>query len=272
MKRRTRRILFWIAVVLFGTASWVAVRYAQGYQYDFTAGRFVRTGAIAVSANTDARLFIDDRLIGSLSFLGRSAGQGRLNPGTHIIRLVRDGWSEWHKEALVEEGRLTEFPHVLLLPTDEDSLEALRSEASSSLDGARTLADAPSPSPVPRGLPTPAPEVVVDRWALRGTQLWEMDTASGSLIAERVLGFSPADGNDRILWWTRNELWVLWDRAVDEQPAREEGERLLLSRWTTPIAGAAWFRDRDHIVVDLGALGYRVVETDTRGGVNSVRF
>jgi hypothetical protein len=91
-------------------------------------------------------------------------------------------------------------------------------------------------------------------------------------VAERVLGFSPADDGDRVLWWTRNELWILWDRDVGQQPVRTAGERLLLSRWTIPIVRAAWFRDREHVVVDLGTSGYRIVETDTRGGVNSIRF
>ena len=271
VKRRTRRILFWLAVISFGIASLVAVRYAQGYQYDFTARRFVRTGAVSVSANTDARLFVDDRLIGPLSFLGNSGGSNRLLPGTHEVRLVRDGWSEWRKETLVIEGRLTEFPHALLLPTDEASLDALRVEASISLSGSRTLKNAPKPTPALRGT-TAVAEVSVGRWVLRGDRLLEMDTASGSLIAEHVLGFSPASDGDRVLWWTRNELWVRWDAATGGQPARAPGERLLLSRWTTPIAGAAWFRDFDHVVADLGPSGYRVLETDTRGGVNSIRF
>jgi hypothetical protein len=74
-----------------------------------------------------------------------------------------------------------------------------------------------------------------------------------------------------VLYWTRNELWVSWERATDYQPYRAAGDRELIARWSVPIARAAWFRDRDHIVVDLG-ITYRVLETDTRGGTNIVRF
>lgn len=270
-------MLFWVAVVVFAAASVVAVLYAQGYQYDFSAGEFVRTGAIAVTANADAQLAVGDSIVGPLSFLGRRAGRDNLLPGSYPVRLVRDGWSAWHKEAVVQEGRLTDFPNVMLLPLDDESQPALVAEFTAALQGARTRADAtpppPSPTPKPaRPTPTPPPQVRLGDWLLVSGNLSFMDTASGSLLAGGVLGFSPTDNGDRVLWWTRNELWVFWGRDTDYQPYRTTGDREMLSRWTTPIVGAAWFRDRDHIVVDLGASGYRVVETDTRGGINIIRF
>jgi len=269
-------MLFWFAVLVFGTASFFAIRYAQGYKYDWNAGRFVRTGAVVVTANEDAKLFVDDRLVGSLSFLGHRAGRDRLLPGTYTVRLVRDGWSSWQKAAQITEGLLTEFPHVLLLPTDDESLVELRREASASLDAAVTLADAPKPSPSPaprRGLATPLPQVSTDGFMLRGDALIRDDgTASGSLVAEDVLGFTVSDERDRVLWWTRNEAWVLWTSGTGYQPFRSAGERQSLGRWTTGVRGAAWFRGSDHAVVDLGVQGYRVVELDQRGGANIIRF
>jgi len=276
MKRRTRRILFWFAVLIFGGGSFFAIRYAQGYKYDWNAGRFVRTGAVVVVANDDAKLFVDDRLVGPLSFLGHRAGRDRLLPGTYTVRLVRDGWSQWQKAAQITEGLVTEFPEVLLLPTDDDALAELRKEASASLDAALTLADAPaaSSSPVPRrGSPTPVPRVAVDGFTLVGSTLIRDDgTASGSLVAEGVLGFSVGEKRDRVLWWTRNEAWVFWTADTGYQPFRTAGERQSLGRWTSGVRGAAWFRGSDHAVVDLGVQGYRVVELDQRGGANIIRF
>jgi hypothetical protein len=267
MKRRTRRILFWCAVIVFGLASYGAIRYAQGYKYDTATHLFVRTGAIAVTANTDAQLYIGDQLVGPLSFLGRRAGRDRLLPGSYTVRLVRDGWSAWHKEAVVREGLLTDFPNVMLLPMNEEAEPILIAEFQEALEGGRTNADA-TPSPVPSA----TPQVSLGDWLLVKGTLRFMDTASGSVIATGVLGFSPTDNNDRVLWWTRNELWVHWARGTNYQPYRQEGEIEMLARWTSPILKAAWFRDRDHIVVDLGPQGYRVIETDTRGGVNIIRF
>lgn len=264
MKKRTRRILFWIAVVIFGLVSWVVIKYAQGYVFDWRTNAFVRTGAIAVTVNTSASLFVNDAKTGDTSFLGNRAGRDRLMPGTYEIKLVRDGYSAWRKTVEVREGMLTDFPTVLLLPTDEASKIALKAEASVSLAESRTLKNAPQKMA--------RPDVRVGDFALRGSQLWDMRTESGSLIAESVLGFTVANNVGRLLWWTRNELWVLWLRNTDYQPFRTEGERQAITRFSVPIVRAAWFRDDDHIVVELGRQDYRVIETDARGGLNIIKI
>ena len=237
MKRRTRRILFWLAVVVFCVSTVVIVRYAQGYKYDFTAHRFVLTGAVAVTANTDASLFVADQPVGTLSLLSHRGGEDRLLPGNYSVRLERTGFAPWRKEAVIQEGLLTDFPRVLLLSSDEAALPDLRVEASRSLAGAFT----------------------------------KIDTATALLIGKGAKGFMMSENGDRILWWTRNELWVLWVHATDYQPYHAAGDRELVTRWSVPITKAAWFRGRDHIVVDLSG-SYRVIETDTRGGTNIVRF
>ncbi len=266
-------MLFWLAVVIFGAASWFVIRYAQGYRYDFSTNRFVHTGALAVTANTDAELFVNNKLIGSLSFLGHRAGDDNLLPGTYSVRLVRDGYSLWRKDVTVTEGELADFPAVLLLPTDDASIDQLRTEAASVLKSSHTLADAtPTPTPVPKGYrAAKVKSVTAGNWTLTGTDLKLNDgTASGSLIAQNVLGFMPSSGS--VLWWTRNELWVYWTSGTNDQPFRTTGDREMVTRWAAPIVRAAWFRDGSHIVVDLGPSGYRVVETDLRGGVNIIRL
>lgn len=262
MKKRTRRILFWIAVVVFAVATWVVIRYAQGYAYDWNAGQFVRTGAIAVTVNTSAELFVDDQLSGSTSFLGNRAGQDRLLPGTYQVRLSRDGHSTWRKEAIVQEGFLTDFPSVMLLPLDDESVIDLKHEASASLSLARLSSE-----------PHKAVVGVTDgTFTLKGTTLWRTDAASASIVAESVLGFARPTDNSRILWWTRNDVFVLWLRNTDYQPFHTEGDRQQITRLSVPIRRAAWFRGRDHIVIDLGSQSYRILEIDTRGGVNIIKL
>jgi hypothetical protein len=264
MKKRTRRILFWLSVAVFVFAAWVVIKYAQGYVFDWRTNMFVRTGAIAVTVNTSATLYVNDAKVSDTSFLGNRAGRDRLMPGTYEVKLIRDGYSGWRKTVEVREGMLTDFPTVLLLPTDEASQAALKQEASQSLTEARTLRDAPPKMKIL--------EVRVGDFALRKAQLWDMRTASGSLIADNVLGMTVATNNSRILWWTRNELWVLWLRNTDYQPFHTEGERQAITRFSVPIVRAAWFRDDDHIVVELGGASYRVIETDTRGGLNMIKL
>jgi hypothetical protein len=273
MKKRTRRILFWVAAVVFIFVTWVALKYAQGYAYDFEAGAFVRTGALAATVNTGAQLVVDDRAVGETSFIGNRVGEDGLLPGTYDVRLVREGYSAWRKSILVEEGKLADFPNVLLLPTDDESLLALKEEASSSLGDALTLKSA-SPTPTPSPKPAKPAPVRVTRGplALEGTTLLDIRSASPSVVAEQVLGFAVADNESRVLWWTRNELWVLWLRNTGEQPYRAEGERQAITRFAVPIARAAWFRDLEHIVADLGNQSYRVIETDARGGTNIIKL
>jgi hypothetical protein len=271
MKQRTRRVLFWLAVLLFGVATAVAIVYAQGYKYDWSRNSFVRTGAVAVSLNTDATFFVDDIEVGTTSFLSHRVGKDALLPGPHTIRLLKEDWSAWRKTAEIHEGQLVDFPSVLLLPLSAESKPALTAEVHEALLFARTMADA-TPTPSPRPKKATPPVVTLDEFELRGEELWFMDTASGSLIADRVLGFSPTENGDRVLWFTRNEVWVRWLRNTDYQPFRAEGETQLITRFSVPITRAAWFRDFDHIVVDLGSGGYRVLETDTRGGINIIKI
>lgn len=263
MRKRTRRILFWLAVIVFGLVSWVAIKYAQGYVYDWLSNSFVRTGAIAVTVNTSATLFVNDQSSGTTSLFGNRAGTEGLAPGTYTIRIARDGYSVWQKTVVVQEGMLTDFPHALLLSTDADAQPALQQEASQSMSEARTLKNA-----MPKLKP---PQVRVGDFLLKNDQLWDMRTASGSLMATGVLGIVPASDNSRILWWTRNELWVQWLRNTDEQPFRVEGEQQAITRFSVPIVRAAWFRDVEHIVADLG-ITYRIIETDTRGGTNIIKI
>lgn len=260
-------MLFVAAVLVFGIASYLAVRYAQGYVWDWDTGYFVRTGAVAVSVNTDAKLFIDDELVGSTSLLGHDVGKAHLTPGTYTLRLMKDGWSSWQKQATVTDGLLTQFPRVLLVPTDDDALMVLRQEAVGVLETSNTLSEAPTPKK------NAVAELTVGTFILRGATLIDFgQTASGSVLSTAVAGFSITNDASRVLWWTAHDLWVMWTRGTDYQPYRAAGEQQIIAHWSSPILGAAWFRDDDHIVVDLGSAGYRIVETDTRGGLNVIRF
>lgn len=267
MKRRTRQALFWIAVIIFGFASWIAVKYAQGYVYDFMLHQFVRTGALSVTVNTSSTLFIDGKEIGGTSLLGNTVGKRGMKPGSYTVELVRDGYTSWKKTAVVLDGMLTNFPSVLILPTDADNIVELKREASKSLAESLTIRDAPVP--IKKGT---VAELRIGDILLRGTQLFDMRTASGSLIADHVLGMTPTDNGNRILWWTQSQLWVYWLRSTDYQPFRVEKEKELVSRFSTPIKRAGWFHDLDHIVIDLGGNSYRILEIDLRGGLNTIKL
>ena len=80
--------------------------------------------------------------------------------------------------------------------------------------------------------------------------------------------FSP-DGK-KLSWWNENELWVMWLSNADYQPYRKEGEKELITKFSSKIKKADWFRDGDHIVVD--SAGYKITEIDKRGGLNIIEI
>ncbi len=261
MTKKTRRILFYSALFFFLTASYVTILYAQGYKYNFKAGRFSRTGTITLRANTDAKVFLNDELLGSTSLLTNSFAIDRLLPGQYEVRLQKDTFSPWQKKIVVEEGLVTQFPHILLLPTDEETTVRLRNEVADILRPPLRQSPLPTPNPVPG-----------EKIFLKDDVLYQSAGAEALplILARDIRGFAVEKDNAILLWWTNNELWVLWLQDTNYQPIRRKGDRELITRFGVPINQAAWFRGKNHIIVD--AAGYKIVETDTRGGINIIKL
>src|SRR3990167_9933507 len=97
MSKKTRWVLFCIAVVIFFVASYMTVVYALGYRYDFVNHAFVSTGSLRIIANTEAEVYVNGKLSGKTSFLGDSFSQGRLLPRVYTVRLEREGFHAWQK-------------------------------------------------------------------------------------------------------------------------------------------------------------------------------
>lgn len=283
MTKGTRRALFYFAVIVFIGASYVAILYAQGYKYSAQEHRFIRTGAISLNANADAKVFVDDELSGTTSFLTNRFSVDGLLPGQYAIRLQRDNYSSWQKVPTVQEGFVTDFPKVLILPLDDESLAKLASEA------AEIFASKPTPTPTPKATPTPKPSVnptatpsptPIEPFVLKNKVLtWQPDGLTGGEqggepqeLAKNVAGFMVSESNKKMAWWTfNNELYVMWLADTDYQPVKKKGDRELITRFATSINDIAWFRGDDQVILSFKT-GYRIVEIDTRGGVNIIKI
>jgi hypothetical protein len=264
MNYRTRTILFIVAIAAFAVLGYIAVMYGQGYKYNLSEGRFFRTGAISLKANDDAKVFINDKLQGGTSFIGNTFGKEGFLPGRYTVRLQRDGYSTWQKVATVSEGQVIDFPRVLLLPVDDDTVMARIASESAGLFVAPHIIVAPTK--------TGKSSSVQNSFFIKDKTLYRTLASSGTpqVVASQVLGFSFSNTEQTIAWWTRNELFVMWLRDTDFQPFKKAGERELITRFTAPIRYAAWYFDDAHLVVDSGA--YKIVEIDTRGGVNIIKL
>ena len=116
MEIRTRRFLFYSALIVFLLLGYGLVVYALGYRYDFIRGKFQKTGSLQVQTNINANVYLNDELAGETSFLTNSFAKSRLLPRTYVVRIQRRDSQSWQKNVDVEAGVLINHPKVVLLP------------------------------------------------------------------------------------------------------------------------------------------------------------
>ena len=256
MNKRTKRIIFYSAVVIFVLLSYVVILYAQGYKYSFSESRFFRTGSIYVKANEDAKVYMDDKFLNSTSFFGNSYMINGLLPRQYMIRLQKDNFSSWQKKISVEEGLVNEYSRIILLSESGEAEENVKTEIKKILT--------PSKKPVSLSANSDQPFYIKN-----GVLIHNVDGTIEKL-AYFVTDFAISPDNRKLAWWNGNELWVMWLLDTDYQPYHKAGDKDLITRFSIKIKNAGWFRDSDHVVVDSS--GYKVVEIDKRGGLNIVEI
>lgn len=261
MTKRTKRVLFYSAVAVFLVLSYFVILYAQGYKYSFSESRFFKTGAVYLKANTGADVYLNDKLLGDTSFFNNSYRLEGLLPGRHTIRMQKDGYLTWQKSITIDEGLVSEFSKILLLPENDEERERLYKEISLFFSTSTPTVASTASSSMP---------FIIKRGVLSTTSEEYFKNTQNKLgkIAENVKGFILSKDKNKIAWWTANEVWVMWLNDTNYQPYRKKGDKGLITRFSTQIKKMAWFRDEDHLIVD--SEGYKVLEIDTRGGINIV--
>ncbi len=287
MTRTTRRILFYIAIAIFLGASYIVLLYAQGYQYSFSEKQFVRSGAIYLKANTTARVLIDGKEVTNTSFLGNSASIDGLLPATHNLSVQKDGYSVWQKKVTVVAGFVEDFTRIMILPQIGEDKENVKREILTLLypptpsptptpspeasAGKATPTKKPTPKPTPS--PSPSPTPTPNRngpYYLENGSLYVRAEDGFVRIAGEVKGATLSDDNQKIAWFSDGQIWVYWFSDTNYQPVRHAGDIALITRFNSPIKALQWFRDEDHLAIDAG--GFKVVEIDTRPGLNIINF
>lgn len=262
LSRGFRRSLLVIAIIVFAAASYVVILYARGYTYSFNEWDFVFTGALTLDANEQADVIIDDEKVGTTSVLTHEFSRGRLLPGTYTVRLEREEFSEWSKSVIIQEGLVTDFPHVIMLALDEERASRSRGQIDETLE--RSF---PQRIRTPSPPPPPAPEPEEERYSLISGVFRMQDRE----LARGVRGYAESQDGKKLMWWTRNEVVVMWLEDTEYQPFRLGGERETITRLTTSIDRAGWWPESHHIAIRSGTR-YRVVELDNRGGTNIIEL
>lgn len=237
-----------------------------------------------VKANTSADVLINNKLMTSTSLLGNSASVGGLLPATYTLSVQKEGWSSWQKKVTITAGFVEDFNHVMLLPQTGQDKENVKQEihdllypvvASPSMSPTPLHSPSPTPKPKtkPSPTPTPTPSATPDT-----SKPYYMDNGSlyvtvlGSTpvrIAGNVI-VAPSDDGQKIAWFSDSQLWVYWLTDTNYQPVHHAGDVALVAHFNSSIKAIHWFRDNDHIALD--SAGFKVIEIDTRPGLNIINF
>jgi len=282
MTKRGKRWLFYSAVAVFLLLSGLIILYAQGYKYSFSEGKFQRTGAISLKINVAAKVFLNDNLESDTSFFSNSASIDGVLPGIYKLSVQKDNYSSWQKSVAVEEGLVSDFSEILLLPKEGEEKQKLSEEILLLFEKLEPMATLePTPTPKPKTSASPAP-AIKDPYVLDVKNKKLLSNAGQRLeeVADNVLGFQISDNKNKLTWWTANELWALWLNDQNYQPFHKKGDRELITRFSQTIQKGAWFRGEDHIILELEARDsrnrpysvYKVIEIDKRGGVNIIEL
>lgn len=259
MTKTTKRWLFYSAVAVFVLLSYVIILYAQGYKYSFSEAKFFRTGSIFVKANEDADVYLDNKFLNSTSFFGNSYTISSLLPKQYTVRLQKDSYSSWQKKVSVEEGLVSDFSRILLLPTDEISKQEIKKEVQLLLYPPKEFLSAPTPIPIS------------ELFYIQKFILYQTIESKAVAISSGVVGFAISPDKQKLVWWnTNNEVWVLWLNDMNYQPYKKAGDKEFIVRFPETIKKSVFFRGNDHIVTDSN--GYKVIEIDKQGGLNIVEI
>lgn len=129
MKRTTRRIIFYCLALLFAVAGPLAVLTSLGYTFRFSTATFESTGGIFIkSATPRTSVFLDGAFFRETGFLTGSTLMTDIAPGTHHVRLERQGFRPWTKTVTVAPTEVTEFRDVFLVPFEPLSATSTRQE------------------------------------------------------------------------------------------------------------------------------------------------
>lgn len=207
-----RRILFYALLLLFLTAGSFLIGRALGITWDISSGGLSHSGGIFIKSQTPRlSLFLDGGFMRQTSFFSGGALLTDLEPGMHIIRIEKEGYTPWSKAVGVEALFVVGFRNVLLVPnpavhatTTAAEIEAIRRAKESGQFGTAPPPD-PSPSPLPN-----TPLYRIDK---AGT-LVRSDDATTTPLASHVHSFAAFE--DEIYFITETGFLSVLNDASGE--------------------------------------------------------
>ncbi|MBI2626943.1 MAG: hypothetical protein HYW77_01750 [Parcubacteria group bacterium] len=121
MHRISRRIIFWIAVVLFLFGSYTIIKYAQGYRFEIQEMSFIKTGAILLKTfPKKSEVFINQKFVDTTSLISGEFTKRFLLPDTYSVEIKKSGKQLWRKQIQVKASEVSQFLSIYLPPESLD--------------------------------------------------------------------------------------------------------------------------------------------------------
>lgn len=112
MKDRTRKLIFFSAVLTFLITTPIIIFYARGYRINWNKLKIIKTGAIhANSTSKGANIYINGEYQGTTPFLVKE-----LVPGDYAIKIQTDNTYPWTKTLTVSASQVVTTGDTLLIP------------------------------------------------------------------------------------------------------------------------------------------------------------
>ncbi|MCX6730099.1 MAG: PEGA domain-containing protein [Candidatus Portnoybacteria bacterium] len=114
MTRKTRRIIFYLFVMIFIVVVPMIIFYALGYNFDFEKKTIVATGGIYLKSDPSrAEIYINDKLKTTTNKLIK-----RLSPKIYNVKITKENFHPWEKNLIVQPNLVTKANNIILLPVN----------------------------------------------------------------------------------------------------------------------------------------------------------
>ncbi|NLA08261.1 MAG: hypothetical protein GX873_01005 [Parcubacteria group bacterium] len=119
MHKKTRRVIFYVAVFVFIIISSLIVAYSWGYRFDKEKRELVLTGGLYLKTNVSKpQIYLDGEFLENATpgLLNSGIFLSNLLPDIHQIEVKKNNYFSWQKNVEVKSQMVTTFFSVVLLP------------------------------------------------------------------------------------------------------------------------------------------------------------
>jgi len=289
-----RRIILYSFILIFILIIPPIIAYSFGYNFDWQTKSFIKTGIFNVkSYPSNANILIDNKLYKKTPNFIKG-----LKPKVYNLKVTKAGYSTWSKDLQINPAKITESVNILLLAQEpiikvvkqnltpsfkiEDyfyttsTINYLVNDSNQILYQVNPQNNQQSQISVQPLLETGDYKIITSKnkssiaVLSESHTLYLFDTESKSFnkITNNALNAEFSTDNRKILYYTKNELWVMWLTKTEIQPYKESGDYELITRFGEPITKAVWSTvDNEHIFFVIGNT-IKMVELDGRSNRN----